>query len=213
MFKKSLLLRKKTSSAWHDNFTTIFRNWSENALDHFCVFLLCQIIVNKESEGDTWKTIKSEVKLLHVNTSQMLRVSLLRSYTGLLHRAFSIRAPSFTAPANGAFIWNSWNMAPSFRVPSFAAPEHGSFIRGSFIWGSFTWPLLSGLMNINPSLRFPVNGSFIHGSCTWLIHSGLLHMVPSFRAPVRGSFIQGFYTWHLHSGFLHSGLLYMASFI
>ena len=40
-----------------------------------------QIIVNKESEGDMWKTIKSEVKLLHINTSQMLRVS--HTYNGV----------------------------------------------------------------------------------------------------------------------------------
>ena len=45
-------------------------------------YVVLQIIVNKELEGDTWKTIKSEVKLLHINTSQMLRVSNLVNVSG-----------------------------------------------------------------------------------------------------------------------------------
>ena len=34
-----------------------------------------QEVVNRQEEGDMWKTIKSQVRLVHLNSSQALKVS------------------------------------------------------------------------------------------------------------------------------------------
>lgn len=49
---------------------------STNGLD-----LLLQDIVNRESDTDVWKTILSEVRFVHVNTSAILKVSDTASWS------------------------------------------------------------------------------------------------------------------------------------
>ena len=39
------------------------------------VILFSQDIVNRDSDDETWQTIKSQVRLIHVNTSTALKVS------------------------------------------------------------------------------------------------------------------------------------------
>ena len=39
------------------------------------VTLFSQDIVNRDSDDETWQTIKSQVRLIHVNTSTALKVS------------------------------------------------------------------------------------------------------------------------------------------
>lgn len=44
--------------------------------------LFLQDIVNRESNRDTWKTILSEVRFVHVNTSAILKVKGSSAYAG-----------------------------------------------------------------------------------------------------------------------------------
>ncbi|KAJ7308001.1 hypothetical protein JRQ81_008501 [Phrynocephalus forsythii] len=108
-------------------------------------------IVNRETDGDVWKTILSEVRLVHVNTSAVLKLSGL-SLPEWGYRQLEVVGEKISKGYHPSMLWNveehryGKSQEPKEREAELHSPTHVSMSRNLSFMAKFTelqWKILT----------------------------------------------------------------------